>query len=68
MAKLRAGYLRDAIEAFRREAALAEQGRDAAEDHLELAGTSSKKRKPSTEKLQAVQEGYHEGAPQGGVP
>ena len=60
MAKLRAGYLRDAIEALHREAALADKERRA-EDRIEwqarLEETQALDRK-----LQAVQEGHHEGA------
>ena len=59
MAKLRAGYLRDAIEAFRREAALADQeGRT--EDRVEWQG-KLEETQSLDRKLQAVQEGYHEG-------
>ena len=60
MAKLRAGYLRDAIEAFRREAALADKERRA-EDHLEWQA-KLEEAQALDRKLQAVQEGHHEGA------
>ena len=60
MAKLRAGYLRDAIEAYRREAALADKERRA-EDHLEWQA-KLEETQALDRKLQAVQEGYHEGA------
>ena len=60
MAKLRSSYLRDAMEAFRREAALADKERRA-EDRIEwqarLEETQALDRK-----LQAIQEGHHEGA------
>ena len=60
MAKLRAGYLRDAIEAFRREAALADQeGR--AEDRVEWQA-KLEEAQALDHKLQAIQEGHHEGA------
>ena len=60
MAKLRAGYLRDAIEAFRREAALADrEGRT--EDRIEWQG-KLEETQALDRKLQAVQEGHHEGA------
>ena len=59
MAKLRAGYLRDAIEAFRREAALADrEGRT--EDRIEWQG-KLEETQALDRRLQAVQEGYHEG-------
>ena len=48
MAKLRAGYLRDAIETFRREAALADRG-GRTEDRTRSGRPSSKRRRPSTE-------------------
>ena len=60
MAKLRAGYLRDAIEMFGREAALADrEGRaeDRTEWQAKLEETQALDRK-----LQAVQEGDHEGS------
>ena len=63
MAKLRSSYLRDAIETFRREAALA--GReDRAEDRIELHARLEEAQ-AFDRKLQAVQEGHHEG-PAGG--
>ena len=64
MAKLRAGYLRDAIETFRREAALADRGgrtEDRTEWQAKLEETQALDRK-----LQAVQEGHREG-PEGGA-
>lgn len=60
MAKLRAGYLRDAIEAFRREAALADKERRA-EDHLEWQA-KLEEAQALDRNLQAVQEGHHKGA------
>ena len=63
MAKLRSGYLRDAIETFRREAALAgREGRagDRVEQQARLEEAESLDRK-----LQAVQEGRRDG-PEGG--
>ena len=60
MAKLRAGYLRDAIEAFRREAARADKARRA-EDHLEWQA-KLEEAQALDRKLQAVQEGHREGA------
>ena len=63
MAKLRSGYLRDAIETFRREAALA--GREGhAEARIELQARLEEAQ-ALDRKLQAVQEGHHEG-PEGG--
>ena len=63
MAKLRSSYLRDAIETFRREAALAgREGR--AEDRIELQARLEEAQ-AFDRKLQAVQEGHHEG-PEGG--
>lgn len=63
MAKLRAGYLRDAIATFRREAALAgRENRD--EDRIELQARLEEAQ-ALDRKLQAVQEGHHEG-PEGG--
>ncbi len=63
MAKLRAGYLRDAIETFRREAALAgQEGR--ADERIELQARLEEAQ-ALDRKLQAVQEGRHEG-PEGG--
>ena len=60
IAKLRASYLRDAIEAFRREAALADQaGR--AEDRVEWQ-SKLEEAQALDRRLQAVQEGHHEGA------
>ena len=63
MAKLRFRYLRDAIETFRREAALA--GRDGrAGERIELQARLEEAQALDL-KLQAVQEGHHEG-PEGG--
>ena len=63
MAKLRSSYLRDAIETFRREVALA--GReDRAEDRIELQARLEEAQ-AFDRKLQAVQEGHHDG-PEGG--
>ena len=63
MAKLRSSYLRDAIETFRREAALADrEGR--AEDRIELQARLEEAQ-ALDRKLQAVQEGHREG-PEGG--
>ena len=63
MAKLRAGYLRDAIETFRREAALAgREGR--ADERIELQARLEEAQALDG-RLQAVQEGHHEG-PEGG--
>ena len=63
MAKLRSSYLRDAIETFRREAALADrEGR--AEDRIELQARLEEAQ-AFDRKLQAVQEGHHDG-PEGG--
>ena len=63
MAKLRSSYLRDAIETFRREAALADrEGR--AEDRIELQARLEEAQ-ALDRKLQAVQEGHHDG-PEGG--
>lgn len=63
MAKLRAGYLRDAIETFRREAALAvREGRT--DERIELQAWLEEVQTLDG-KLQAVQEGRHEG-PEGG--
>ena len=59
MAKLRAGYLRDAIETFRREAALADQ-EDRTDERTELRDRLEEAQALG-EKLQAVQEGHHEG-------
>ena len=64
MAKLRAAYLRDAIEAFRREAALAGHGGHA-EDRVELQAKVEEVQ-ALDRKLQQIQEGHHEG-PQGGA-
>ena len=56
-------YLRDAIETFRREAALADrEGR--AEDRIELQA-GLEEAEALDRKLQAVQEGHHDG-PEGG--
>jgi hypothetical protein len=63
MAKLRGTYLRETIELFRREAALAAQERredDRLEWQAKLEETQELDRR-----LQLVQEGYHEG-PEGG--
>ena len=63
MAKLRSSHLRDAIETFRREAALADrEGR--AEDRIELQARLEEAQ-ALDRKLQAVQEGYCDG-PEGG--
>ena len=63
VAKLRFRYLRDAIETFRREAALA--GRDGrAGERIELQARLEEAQALDL-KLQAVQEGHHEG-PEGG--
>ncbi len=60
MAKLRASYLRDTIEAFRREAALAgQEGR--AEDRVEWQA-KLEEAQAFDRQLQAVQEGHREGA------
>ena len=64
MAKLRAAYLRDAIEAFRREAALADQGGHA-EDRVELQAKVEEVQ-ALDKTLQQIQEGHHEG-PQSGA-
>ena len=59
MAKLRSTYLREAIETFRREAALADrEGR--AEDRIELQARLEEAQ-ALDRKLQAVQEGHREG-------
>ena len=63
MAKLRAGYLRDAIETFRREAALA--GREGRTDERINLQERLEEAQALDGKLQAVQEGRHEG-PEGG--
>ena len=63
MAKLRAGYLRDAIETFRREAALA--GREGRADERVELQARLEEAQALDGKLQAVQEGHHEG-PEGG--
>ena len=60
IAKLRSSYLRNAIEAFRREAALASQERRA-EDRIEWQA-KLEETQALDRKLQAVQEGHHEGA------
>ena len=63
MAKLRSGYLRDAIETLRREAALADrEGR--AEARIELQAQFEEVQ-ALDRKLQAVQEGHHEGPENG---
>jgi len=60
MAKLRANYLRDAIEEFRREAGLADKaGRS--DDRLELQAKVEESQ-ALDKKLQFIQEGHHEGA------
>ena len=59
MAKLRAGYLRDAIETFRREAALA--GREGRTDERIELQARLEEAQALDGKLQAVQEGRHEG-------
>jgi hypothetical protein len=60
MAKLRANYLRDAIEEFRREAGLADKaGRS--DDRLELQA-KVEEAQALDKKLQLIQEGHHEGA------
>lgn len=60
MAKLRASYLRDAIEAFRREAGLADKaGRS--DDRLEWQA-KVEEAQALDRKLQLIQEGHHEGA------
>ena len=63
MAKLRGGYLRDAIETFQREAALA--GRDGRTDQRIELQARLEEAQALDGKLQAVQEGRHEG-PEGG--
>ena len=60
MAKLRSSYLRDAMEAFGREAALADKERRA-EDHLEWQA-KLEEAQALDRRLQAIQEGHHEGA------
>ena len=60
MAKLRSSYLRDAMEAFRREAALADKERRA-EDRIEWQARLEEAQ-ALDRKLQAIQEGRHEGA------
>ncbi len=63
MAKLRGTYLRDAIEEFRREAAIADkEGRT--EDRMEWQA-KVEETQALDQKLQRIQEGYHEG-PDGG--
>ena len=60
MAKLRSSYLRDAIETFRREAALADrEGR--AENRIEMQARLEEAQ-ALDRKLQAVQEGHREGS------
>jgi len=60
MAKLRAGYIKDAIEEFRREAALADKaGRT--DDRLEWQARLEEARELDR-RLQLVQEGHHEGS------
>ena len=63
MAKLRAGYLRDAIETFRREAALA--GREGRADERVELQARLEEAQAFDGKLQAVQEGHHEGPEDG---
>ena len=63
MAKLRAGYLRDAIETFRREAALANR-EERVEDRTEWQA-KLEEAQALDRKLQAVQEGHRDG-PEGG--
>ena len=63
LAKLRATYLRDAIEEFRREAGLADKAGETA-DRLEWQAKLEEAQALDT-KLQAIQEGHHEG-PEGG--
>ena len=63
IAKLRSSYLRDAIETFRREAAVADR-EDRAEDRIELQARLEEAQ-ALDRKLQAVQEGHREG-PEGG--
>lgn len=59
MAKLRAQYLRDAVEHFRREAGLADKaGRS--EERLDWQAKVEETQELD-KKLQAVQEGHHEG-------
>ena len=60
IAKLRSTYLRDAMDAFRREAALADKERRA-EDRIEWQA-KLEETQALDRKLQAVQEGHHEGA------
>ena len=63
MGQLRGQYLRDAIETFRREAALAEKdGRTGARQEWQ---TRLEEAQELDRKLQSVQEGYHDG-PEGG--
>ncbi len=63
LAKLRASYVRDTIEDYRREAALADKaGR--AEDRLELQA-KVEEAQALDKRLQQIQEGHHEG-PEGG--
>ncbi|WP_295622899.1 hypothetical protein [uncultured Lamprocystis sp.] len=60
LAKLRATYLRDAIEEFRREASLADKA-GATADRLEWQAKLEEAQALDV-KLQAIQEGHHEGA------
>ncbi len=60
LAKLRAAYLRDAIEEFRREAGLADKA-GATADRLEWQAKLEEAQALDM-KLQAIQEGHHEGA------
>ena len=60
MAKLRSSYLRDAIETFRREAALADR-EGSVEDRIELQARLEEAQ-ALDRKLQAVQEGHREGS------
>ena len=63
MAKLRAGYLREAIETFRREAALA--GREGRTNERVERQAQLEEAQALDGELQAVQEGHYEG-PEGG--
>ena len=63
MAKLRAGYLRDAMETFRREAALV--GREGRTDERVELQARLEEVQALDGKLQAVQEGHHEGPEDG---
>ena len=63
MAQLRGQYLRDAIETFRREAALADK--DGRTDARQDWQSRLEEAQELDERLQRVQEGYHDG-PEGG--